>query len=294
MIANRTDITMPEPTYGAHSYIFIDHWSDDSLSVLDTARRLGAELVEVAIGDDVTFTPGLTRRRAEQLGLKLTTGPGGFWPVECDLSADSADERRIGLAWHKKQVDVTTAVGAVAYTGALYGHPGTVQRRVPPPDEYARTAEGLHALAEYAQRQGVQVVLEPMSHFRTHLVNTPEQAMRLVEMADHANLHILLDTYHLVTEVRDYGAAIQTAHPRLWGIHACENDRGVPGGGLVPWQDVFAALHKIAFGGYMVLESYNSSLDDFAYRRGMFHDVCPDGPAFVTRGLAFLKASWQA
>ena len=28
----------------------------------------------------------------------------------------------------------------------------------------------------------------------------------------------------------------------LWGLHACENDRGVPGGGLVPWRDIFTAL----------------------------------------------------
>jgi hypothetical protein len=37
------------------------------------------------------------------------------------------------------------------------------------------------------------------------------------------------------------------------------------------------------------METYNSSIGDFAYRRGMFHNVCPDGYAFVREGLAFLK-----
>ena len=280
--------------YGVHSYILTDHWSDSNLDVLDTLRSLGAELAEIPAGDDLAYSPGLTRRRAETLGLDLSVGPGGIWPFECDLSADDPEERRRGLKWHKGIVDLASEMGAVAYCGALYGHPGTVKRRLPPPDELTRTAEMLHALAAHAQSRGVIIVLEPMSHFRTHLINTSEQAMQLLALADHENLMLLLDTYHLVTEVRDYAAAMRCALPRLWGIHACENDRGVPGGGLVPWDDVFSALGAGGFDGYMVLETYNSSLGDFAWRRGMFHNVCPDGPAFIHDGLRFLQVGVEA
>jgi D-psicose/D-tagatose/L-ribulose 3-epimerase len=104
----------------------------------------------------------------------------------------------------------------------------------------------------------------------------------------------LLDTYHLVTEVRDYAEQVRMTRGKLWGIHACESDRGVPGGGLVPWRDVFTSLQEIGFDGCMVFESYNSSIGvpvgDFAFRRGMIRNVCPDGRAFVKTGLAFLKA----
>ena len=273
---------------GLHCYLFTERWSDDCLDILDTARDLGAECFEVVVGDDIEFTPRLTRQRAEALGLTLTVGPGGLWPTECDISADEPADRARGLAWHCQQIDLAGELGAAAYTGALYGHPGTVKRRVPPADEYPRTAEGLHRLAEHAASRGVVLALEPMSHFRTHIANTPEQIMRLVTLADHPNLGVLLDTYHMITEVRDFGAAIRTVGDRLWGLHACENDRGVPGGGLVPWDQVFAALRDIAFDGFVLLEAYNSSLSDFAFRRGMFHDVCPDGEAFARQGLAFM------
>jgi D-psicose/D-tagatose/L-ribulose 3-epimerase len=99
-----------------------------------------------------------------------------------------------------------------------------------------------------------------------------------------------LDTYHMVTEVRDYDLAFRTCRDRLWGVHACENDRGVPGGGLVPWKTIFSVLKEMGFDGPLILESYNSALGDFAYRRGMLHNVCPDGYAFVRQGLAFLKS----
>jgi D-psicose/D-tagatose/L-ribulose 3-epimerase len=77
--------------------------------------------------------------------------------------------------------------------------------------------------------------------------------------------------------------------PRLFAVHACENDRGVPGGGLVPWESIFRTLHEIGFDGYIGLEGYNSGIDDFAFRRGMFHNVCPDGTTFVRNGIAFLR-----
>lgn len=276
--------------YGAHCYIFTDRWSDDALPILDRMKALGLDVAELSVGDDVRFTPALTRRRAEALGLTLVIGPGGAWPLSADLSSDEPEERQEGLTWHCRQVDLAAELGAVAYAGALYGHPGVVKRRRPPTDEYPRTAEGLHRLAEYAAQRNVKIVLEPMSHFRTHLVNTAAQLMRLIDLADHPNLYALFDTYHLITEERDYGAALRALASRLWCVHTCENDRGAPGGGLVPWDDVFDALYEIGFDGPLTMEAYNSSIDDFAYQRGMFHNVCPDGDEFVRKGLAFLRS----
>jgi len=280
--------------FGAHCYIFTDRWSDDQIDLLDTIRELGLDCFEIGVGDDVPFSAQLTRRRAEALGLELLIGPGGAWPEACDVSADAAEDRGRGLAWHKQQVDLADRLGAVAYCGALYGHPGVVKRRRPPADEYKRAAEALHLLAEYAQQKRVKIALEPMSHFRTHLVNNPEQLMALIAQADHPNLYALFDTYHMITEIRDYARAIRTLRDKLWAVHACENDRGVPGGGLVAWDAVFQTLAEINFEGYIIFETYNSSLGDFAYQRGMFHNVCPDGVSFVQEALAFVRAGLDA
>jgi D-psicose/D-tagatose/L-ribulose 3-epimerase len=275
--------------YGAHCYLFTRSWSDADVRFLDLARELGLDMFELSVGDDVVFDPRLTARRAAALGLDLVIGPGGLWPLDADLaSADDADRAR-GLAWHKRQVDLAAELGAWAYAGCLYGHPGVVKRRRPPADELPRAAEGLHALAEYAAPRRVTLVLEPMSRFRTHLVNTPDRLMRLIALADHPALRATFDTYHLVTEIRDYEAGLRALGPRLALVHACENDRGVPGGGLVPWETVFRTLAEIGFDGTVGLETYNTGLGDFAFERGIFQDLCPDGRAFVERGTAFLR-----
>lgn len=279
--------------FGAHCYLFVDCWSDVSVIFLNRTKELGLDCLEIAIGDDVSFSCTPLRHRAEELGLDLIVSPGAKWPPEYDLSSEDAPARHAALAWHKRQVDLASELGAVAYTGAIYGHTGVVKRRRPPAEEYQRTAEGLHRLAEHARQKGVTIVLEPMSHFRTHLVNTPDQVMRLIGQSDHENLQALLDTYHMITEITDYSVGIKTVAKRLWGLHACENNRGVPGSGLVPWNDVFQALIHIGFDGYIIMESYNSSLRDFAFERGMFHNVCPDADDFINRGLGFLRRGLQ-
>ena len=275
--------------FGAHNFVFTERWSDQTLDVFDTIAALGLEILEIGVGDDVTFSLPATRRRAQELLIELSGSPGGLWPVACDVSSDDPRERALGLAWHQRQIDLAGELGAVAYTGALYGHPGTVRRRVPPPEERRRAADALHQLAAHGASRGVAVVIEPMSHFRTHIANTPEQVAALIGLSDHPNLQCLLDTYHLITEIRDYAAAVHTVRDRLWGIHACENDRGVPGGGLVPWEAFCAALRAGKFDGYVLLETYNSAQGDFAHQRGMFHNVCPDGYAFARDGIAFMK-----
>jgi D-psicose/D-tagatose/L-ribulose 3-epimerase len=280
--------------YGAHCYIFIDRWSDDCLVLLDTARELGLDCYEIGVGDDVSFNSTLTRRHAESLGLELLASPGGLWPRHCELAATDPEHRQAGLRWHMKQVDTASELGATAYTGALYGHPGVLHYHPLSLTERKHVADGLHQLADYGQQRGVCIVIEPMSHFRTHVANNAAQAMELIHLADHPNLFVLLDTYHLITEVRDYAVQIKMASSRLWGLHACESDRGAPGGGFVPWQDIRSSLHETKFDGYIIFESYNSSIGDppgdFAHRRSMLHNVCPDGSEFVRTGLDFMRS----
>ncbi len=221
------------------------------------------------------------RQHAQALGIELSVGPGNLWPQNCNISDDDPQNRQRGLAWHKKTIDQAAELGASAYCGAAYSHPGHVCRRRPPADELPRTAENLHLLAEYSRARGMLLVIEPMSRFRNHLINTAAQAVQLIQLADHPNLRVTLDTYHMITEERDYGAAIRQALPVLWGIHACENDRGVPGGGLVPWPAVFDALTDVQGGIRLLLETYNTGPGDFGFSRGIFQNLCPDPEVFI-------------
>jgi D-psicose/D-tagatose/L-ribulose 3-epimerase len=280
--------------YGAHQFLWVEHWIDDCLHILDEARELGLDSFEISLGDDIAFNPIPVRKRAEELGLELTVGPGNIWPMECDISSESIENQRLGMAWHHRIIKQAADLGAVAYNGATYGHPGHILRQPRQNAELERIAQNLHQLAEYAESLNVKLVIEPMSRFRTHLIHSAQEAVNLVSMVQHPNLFINLDTYHMITEERNYANAIKICGNALWGIHACESDRGVPGGGLVPWDDIFCSLADVCPNARILMETYNTGTMGFGYKRGIFKDVCPNAPDFVTNGLKFLKQRVEA
>lgn len=279
--------------YGAHAFVWQDRYGDaELLRILDSAVKLGLSIVEVAVGNDIAFSADLLGREAAARNLELVISPGGDWPMQCDISLEDENDRRLGREWHQRAIDLAAKCGAETYAGALYGHPGRVVRGGRNRDEVCRVADGLHALAAYADERNVRLVLEPMSHFRTHVANTPPQINRLIVLSDHPNLWSLLDTYHLCTEVGDLARAFGEMLPHLWGIHACENTRGAPGTGLLPWQTLVNAIVHSGWNGYIGFESYNSSWrnGDFARERGMFHNVCPDAEQFIRQATTFLES----
>lgn len=276
--------------YGAHIFLWVDSWSSTELSLFDRAKNLGLDVLEIAVGDDIKFDAAAVLRISQNAGMEVVLSPGAEWPMEADIAHPELKNREFGLKWHQHWIEEAAKAGAIAYTGAIYAHPGRVERGKKSGDELKLAAENLQELAKFADSKGVKLVIEPMSHFRTSLINTPDQALELIKMVDHPNLQILFDTYHMVTEIRNYGSAIKLLSPHLWGIHACENDRSVPGGGIVPWNDIFQATQAVDFEGYILMESYNSSIPGFARSRGMFQKICPNGDEFVKTGLEFLKS----
>ena len=283
--------------YGAHVFLWqYPRTDDDHARLLDKCAALGLSFMEISTGDDNAFDPDLLGRRAAAAGLELIVGPGGVWPMERDISLEDSAARRRGIEWHKRALDFCAACGAAAYAGAIYGHPGRCEYRRPRPAELGRIAEGLHELAACAAERNVRLLIEPMSHFRTHVANTPGQINEMIRLADHSNIFSLLDTFHMCREVADFAAAVGVMLPHLGFVHACENNRGVPGTGLLPWDTIVAALVARGWDGPVGFESYNSSWagGEFACSRGMFHNVCPDGDAFVRQAKAFIESKFAA
>lgn len=280
------------PRLGAHLYLWHEQVTTALLlEDLERCARLGLSFLEIPLGDNIAFEAEPLGAAAKAAGIHLVISPGGDWPAECDLSLPGD----AGLRWHRQQLETGAACGAIAYTGALYGHPGTILYEPHTAADEQRVGDGLAALAEHAAAYEMTLAIEPMSHFRTHIANTPAEAMHLINLAGAPpNLHLLFDTYHLCTEISSYREALETAMPRLWGLHACENNRGVPGSGFLPWEEIITTLKAHDWRGYLGFESYNSSCRQghFAISRGMFHNVCPDGDSFVAQGTHFLTQLW--
>ena len=156
-----------------------------------------------------------------------------------DLSSFDADVRAATMQYLTDCLQTGAALGAVVLAGPLYAGGG--KRHTLPPAEAAREWElavtGLQELARRAKECGICLALEPLNRYRTSVINTVEQLLPMLDAIGCDNVGIHYDTYHACLEEADLLASLETAlkSGRVTHFHACANNRGAPGDGIVPW-----------------------------------------------------------
>jgi D-psicose/D-tagatose/L-ribulose 3-epimerase len=99
----------------------------------------------------------------------------------------------------------------------------------------------------------------------------------------------MLDTFHMNIEEKSLGNAIRAVGPRLHHVHACENDRGAPGTGNIPWDEVAKGLNDIGYDGPVVIESFTAKVKSIARAAAIWRSLAPSQDALAEDGLKFLR-----
>lgn len=221
-----------------------------------------------------------------QLGLKSTTvtvvGP------DENPASESASVREQALTYLKGVIDRAYAMGATVICGPIHSAFATFSRREPQPDEYAHSAEVLHAAGEYARQANIVLAVEALNRFECYLCNTMEQLAKLVHKADHPNVRAMFDTHHANMEEKRLPDALRTIAPVLAHVHISENDRGTPGDGHIPWDDTFRTLAEINYSGWMTIEAFTRNDIDFANSINVWREY-NDPWDIAENGFTFIK-----
>ena len=136
----------------------------------------------------------------------------------------------------------------------------------------------------------MRLAIEPLNRFETDLVNTVEQGLDLCDMIDRTNVGLLVDTFHMNIEEKSLSKALASAGERVFHVQFAENDRGTPGSGHVPWDEVFAALDAIAYDGWTVIESFLPTVAEIARAVSLWRPVAASMDALARDGYAFVRA----
>jgi D-psicose/D-tagatose/L-ribulose 3-epimerase len=193
-------------------------------------------------------------------------------------------------------IEAAKTIGATNVIGPIYSAVGRTWQSTE--DERRRDTdllvEQLKQLSKYAADHGVVLCVEPLNRFETSFINLAEQAIEVVDRVGSPACGILLDTFHMNIEERSIGDAIRAAGPRLKHLHSCENDRGAPGSGHVPWNEVAAALTDVGYDGPVVIESFTSKVKTIARAAAIWRSFAPTQDALASDGLAFLRGLLRA
>lgn len=230
--------------------------SDDCLGLPTHAAQMGFTAVELPMTVPTVSSALRDEIRSSGLAVSLCAALG----AGRDLSNFDPAVRAATMDYLTECLRTGASVGATVLAGPLYAGGG--KRHALPPAEAAREWElavtGLRELARRAKEYGMVLALEPLNRYRTSVVNTVDQALRLVRDIGCENVGLHYDTFHACLEEADLLASLEAAlqSGRVVHFHACANNRGAPGQGVVPWAEVFGLLRRYGYGGHVTMETF--------------------------------------
>jgi D-psicose/D-tagatose/L-ribulose 3-epimerase len=240
--------------YSLHAAGWTPIWSNDYLHLIDHAKELGFDALEISLIAANAIDAAATKARASAAGIEILCSC--MCPPQADPTGEDEETRNNAREYLKERIHLTADMGATTMTGFLYSAPG---RRVMPTEEHwERAAAVLREAARFARDLGVTLGIEPVNRFEGFLITTAEQGVRLREMIGEPNVGVHLDSFHMNIEEDNLYEATARAAPYLCHFHLCENHRGEVGTGLVNFDDIFRALAEAGYSGTAGLEMFSS------------------------------------
>jgi D-psicose/D-tagatose/L-ribulose 3-epimerase len=274
---------------GINTWVWTSPFGDDSLELVARAHVMGFDVFEIAVEDPGLFAGDRMSEALQSSGLR-PVACGAFGPSR-DLTHEDPRYRRESLAYIRDVLKLCEKWGAKIFAGPMYSAVG--KRRQVTADQKRRewdlAVSGIREAGLMAADHGVTLAIEPLNRFETDLVNTAAQVVRMVDEVAHPSVKVHLDTFHMMIEENSLLDAIILAGPRLAHVHACENNRGTPGSGLVPWDQVAQGLKTIGYGGDLVIESFTPECLTIAAAAAIWRPLAPSQDAIARDGCAFLR-----
>jgi D-psicose/D-tagatose/L-ribulose 3-epimerase len=241
-------------------YAYWEHnWDADFVPFLSRVKGLGFDVLEINAGTLSTLS-GSERRRLRtasmETGVPMSCCIG--LPPSSDLASSDAKIRKAGIAHLGRIADAMVESGIDRLTGIIYScWPATLEGRQESKEQALEwSIAAMTEAIKKAENLGLMYNVEVVNRFEQFLLNTAEEAVEYVDRVGSPNLRILLDTYHMNIEEDSFEKAIKTAGKLLGHLHTGESNRKPPGRGHIPWKEIGAALKKVEFQGWVVMEPF--------------------------------------
>jgi len=277
--------------FGVNTWVWTAPITIEELQVLaPMIAKMGFDHIEIPIDDPSTLDFKKCGEIIHQAGIFSISFCAAMSP-DRDLIDPDPKVRQNGLDYLKACIDGLVIVGGKHLVGPFYSAVGRTWQQSAEEREHDLKilVDILRDLAEYAEKHGVLLGLEPINRFETSFITTAEQAVELVDRVNRPACKIMLDTFHMNIEENSLGDAIRLAGPRLIQVHSNENNRGTPGAGHVPWKEIAQALKEINFDGVFVIESFTNKVKSIARAAAIWRPLAETQDALAANGVIFLR-----
>jgi D-psicose/D-tagatose/L-ribulose 3-epimerase len=274
--------------FGIHTLLFTETFIDKDLALLERCKKMGFDAVEIIPFNPDKFPAKKVKKAAADLGLTINTGYG--MPKKYNTISPDRATRKRGVEFSKRLIDLSNDAGAEVFGGAIYCGWGYLSGKMRSADEWKWGVDAYRQIAEYAARTSkLTLGIEPLNRFESHFINIAADAVQFIKDVGMSNVKVHLDTFHMIREEDNVVEALRQTGRYLGYFHACENQRGIPGTGLVPWKDVFRTFKEIGYDGCVTIESFDPNMKKIAKLCCIWRKLADSPEQLATQGLQYLK-----
>lgn len=120
-------------------------------------------------------------------------------------------------------------------------------------DAWKNTVDTLTKAAEYALDKDITICVENTAA-DSNLVDTPYDALELMEEVNMPNVGVMFDTFHAFHRQDNPSDYVYIMGKHLKHVHISDYDRKGPGMGGFDFYNVMQALKDVGFSGYVTME----------------------------------------
>ena len=275
--------------FGVDSFIWSEDFSEKDVAIIPKAKELGFEVVDLAISHPEKFPLDSVIDAKNKTGLELVTTT--TLGADTNLISPDPKVRENGVRHMKLMVDINRAIGSKILGGVIYAGWVCLTRRPRTEQEWEWSVAAMREIAKYAKDNWDGIIaVECVNRFETHFLNIAEDAVQYCKDVGYDNMRVHLDCFHMIREEKSFNGAVRTCGKEYLGyVHVNENDRGIPGTGLVPFAEFMGALLAIGYNGPVTIESFDPSFEELAANCAIWRKFADSGEELAIKGLANLK-----
>ena len=279
--------------FGVSTWVWTSPFNTDSVSLFPKIKSMGFDVVEIPVEDPEIIDGPKVKDALDEHGLEAVVC-GAFGPGRDFTNEDPAVHQDC-FDYMDALMDLCAEWDTDFVAGPMYSAVG--KARLVPPDqkkkEWELAVTNLRTVAERAADKGLELAIEPLNRFESDLINTTEDAARLVKDINHPAAKIMVDGFHMSIEEKNLEEAIKTAGDDLIHVQTSENFRGTPGTGQTDWESFARGLEAIDYKGVVSIESFTSDNQELADAVCIWRPLAEDQDQLAENGLAFLEKTFN-
>lgn len=233
----------------------------DSCRAIKSAGFAGIEIAPFTLAEHVDdISPARRRELRNIIRSEGLTFAGLHWllitPKWLQVTTEDRAIRERSWAYFRKLIDFCADLGEKGIM--VLGSPKQRNSQGSSAEQATQHLKyGLASIASHAGDRGVTIALEALPSKDTDVVNTVDQAVRIVEEINHPAVQSMFDFHNTTDEREPLPVLVKRHFSRIRHVHVNEMDGRYPGTGNFDFRPVFQALADLKYSRWVSLEVFD-------------------------------------